>query len=116
MDMRDVVCPLCLKTLPRSERTVTVSCPDCNKTWTPRQLAIGADSRARLIAEAVKPWREVVEAADKLAELVDPLLGEKIDIEDTVTDSISSESRALDSALCNFRKAAKSVKTNKETT
>ena len=54
------ICPLCLKPLPPTQNSVTVSCRDCNKTWTPRQLAIGAGSRARLIAEAVKPLRDAL--------------------------------------------------------
>ena len=57
------ICPLCLKPLPPTQNSVTVSCRDCNKTWTPRQLAIGAGSRARLIAEAVKPSMDMIRRA-----------------------------------------------------
>jgi hypothetical protein len=58
--MDDTKCPLCGEPMEPSTLTTTVSCHSCNKSWTPRHLAIAAGFRAQTIAEAVKPLEDML--------------------------------------------------------
>jgi len=58
--MDDTKCPLCGEPMEPTPASIVVSCRACNKSWTPRHLAIAAGLRARLIAEAVRPWAEAL--------------------------------------------------------